>query len=41
MAKKKRKPTKWNLHVTATAKANKGMAFKDVLKKAGKTYHQK
>jgi len=36
--KKKRKLNKWQKHVKKTAKANKGMAFGDVLKKAKSTY---
>lgn len=36
--KKKRKLNVWQKHVQKTAKANKGMAFGDVLKKAKKTY---
>ena len=36
--KKKRKLNKWQKHVQATAKKNKGVAFGDILKKAKKTY---
>ena len=36
--KKKRKLNKWQLHVKATAKKNKGMAFGSILKEAKKTY---
>jgi len=37
---KKRKPTAWNKHVTATAKANPKMKFGDILKKAKQTYRK-
>lgn len=36
--KKKRKLNKWQLHVQKVAKANKGMTFGDVLKKAKLSY---
>jgi len=35
---KKRKLNKWQKHVKATAKANKGMAFGSILKKAKLSY---
>lgn len=35
---KKRALGAWPSHVKATAKANKGMSFKNILKLAGKTY---
>ena len=38
MVKKKRKANKWILHVQKVSKENKGMAFKDILKKAKKSY---
>ena len=34
----KRKLNKWQKHVKATMKSNKGLAFKDVLKIAKSTY---
>jgi hypothetical protein len=36
--KKKRKLNAWQNHVKKTAKANKGMAFGSILKKAKATY---
>lgn len=36
--KKKRKLNKWQKHVQKTAKSNKGMAFRDILKTAKKSY---
>jgi len=38
MKKKKRKLNKWQKHVKATAKKNKGLAFGKILKKAKATY---
>jgi len=38
MVKKKRKLNKWQKHVKATAKANKGVGFGAILKKAKSTY---
>jgi len=34
----KRKLNSWQIHVQKVAKANKGMAFGDILKKAKKSY---
>ncbi len=36
--KKKRKLNAWQKHVQKTSKANKGMAFGSILKKAKATY---
>ena len=36
--KKKRKMNKWQKHVQKTSKANKGMGFGAILKKAKSTY---
>jgi hypothetical protein len=36
--KKRKKLNAWQTHVKKTAKANKGMAFGSVLKKAKSTY---
>jgi len=36
--KKKRKLNAWQKHVQKTSKANKGMAFGDILKAAKKSY---
>lgn len=38
MSTKKRQPTKWNKHVSATKKANPKMKFSAVLKTAAKSY---
>jgi len=35
---RKRKPTKWQVHVKKTMKSNKGLSFGTILKKAKKTY---
>ena len=39
--KRKRRPNPWLAHVKKTMKANKGMAFKAVLKKAKASYKKK
>lgn len=35
---RKRKLTKWQVHVKKTSSANKGISFKNILKKAKKSY---
>ncbi len=36
----KRKPTKWQKHVKSVMRDNKGLSFKEVLKKAKRSYHK-
>jgi hypothetical protein len=36
-----KKPNAWQLHIKKTREANKGLSFKEILKKAKSTYKKK